>query len=102
MRKRFIYDKETRKLIEVKKKEPMRLHNIQPDIKPYFSVASCQMVGSRSTRREDLKVTGCREVDPSEKKEFLRDRFDDHEKFEFTDKELYDMNRIMDRDGIRS
>ena len=36
------------------------------DIKAYRSIASNQMIDSRSARREDLKRTGCREVDPSE------------------------------------
>ncbi len=41
---------------------------IASDIKPYRSVASGKMVDGRSARREDLKRTGCREVDPSEYK----------------------------------
>lgn len=39
---------------------------IQSDLPAYFSVASMKMVDGRRARREDLKRTGCREVDPSE------------------------------------
>lgn len=31
-------------------------------------------ITSRRERREDLKRSGCREIDPSEKKDFLRPR----------------------------
>jgi len=41
---------------------------IASDIAPYLSVASGKMVDGRAARREDLKRTGCREVDPSEYK----------------------------------
>ncbi len=36
------------------------------DIAPYRSIVSNQVVDGRAARREDLKRTGCREVDPSE------------------------------------
>ena len=39
---------------------------IMTDIPEYRSVVSGKMITSRSERREDLKRTGCREVDPSE------------------------------------
>lgn len=39
---------------------------IQSDIAPYMSVVSNKMIDGRSDRREDLKRSGCREVDPSE------------------------------------
>lgn len=39
---------------------------IVSDIKPYRSVVSNKMIDGRLDRREDLKRTGCREVDPSE------------------------------------
>lgn len=39
---------------------------IQSDLPAYFSVASGKWVDGRRARRDDLKRTGCREVDPSE------------------------------------
>ena len=92
MRKRYIYDKKTRKLVEEEKVQRNNFHNIQPDINPYFSVASNRMIGSRSTRREDLKMTGCREVDPSEKSAFLSER--KHEDFKFSPEELHTIDKI--------
>lgn len=41
---------------------------IQKDIPEYLSPVTGKLIGSRSERREDLKRTGCREVDPSEHK----------------------------------
>jgi hypothetical protein len=67
-------------------------HNIQPDIKPYWSVASNRMIGSRSSRREDLKATGCREVDPSEKSNFMKQK--EHKDFKFSEKDLHRIDKI--------
>ncbi len=39
---------------------------ICPDIPDYVSAASGDVVSGRVQRREDLKRTGCREVDPGE------------------------------------
>ncbi len=39
---------------------------IQSDTPGYMSVASGKYIEGRTARREDLKRTGCREVDPSE------------------------------------
>lgn len=39
---------------------------VMSDIPEYTSPASGKAITSRSARREDLKATGCREVDPSE------------------------------------
>lgn len=39
---------------------------VAPDLPAYYSHASLKMVEGRTARREDLKRTGCREVDPSE------------------------------------
>ncbi len=39
---------------------------IQSDIAPYMSVVSNKVIDGRKDRREDLKRSGCREVDPSE------------------------------------
>ena len=96
MRKRYVYDEKKRKLVEDTKVQRRNFHNIQPDIKPYWSVASNRMIGSRSTRREDLKMTGCREVDPSEKKNFMKPR--EHEDFKFDSEDLYHINKILERD----
>ena len=92
MRKRYIYDKKTRKLVEDIKVQSNNYHNIQPDIKPYWSVASNRMIGSRSTRRDDLRATGCREVDPSEKDNFLKPK--EHEDFRFSQEDLHTIDKI--------
>lgn len=97
MKKRYVH--RNGKLVEDVKVQRRNFHNIQPDIKPYWSVASNRMIGSRSSRREDLKVTGCREVDPSEKKDFMRDRSNEHQDIQFDDKDIYDINKILDRGG---
>ena len=39
---------------------------VMPDIKPYKSMATGEMITSRSSHREHLKANGMREVDPSE------------------------------------
>ena len=92
MRKRYIYDKKTRKLVEEKKVQSKNFHNIQPDINPDWSVASNRMIGSRSTSRDDLRMTGCREVDPSEKSAFLAEK--KHEEFKFNAEELHTIDKI--------
>lgn len=50
--------------------EPRREGKLQiiRDIPEYISPVNGKLIGSRSQRREDLKRTGCREVDPSENK----------------------------------
>ena len=92
MRKRYVYDKKTRKLVEEKKVQSKNFHNIQPDINPYWSVASNRMIGSRSTRRDDLRMTGCREVDPSEKSKFMAPK--KSEDFKFSQEDLHVMDKI--------
>ena len=59
-------DKRTGKPMKIKDENAICRPNIQPDIAPYLSVASSKMVDGRTDRREDLKRTGCRPVDPSE------------------------------------
>lgn len=44
------------------------------DIEPYQSPVDDAYVGSRRARRDDLKRTGCREYEPSEKKYAARER----------------------------
>ncbi len=39
---------------------------IQSDYQAYYSHGSGKMIEGRAARREDLKRTGCREMDPSE------------------------------------
>lgn len=39
---------------------------VQSDTPAYLSVVSNKMIDGRRDRREDLKRSGCREVDPSE------------------------------------
>ncbi len=92
MRKRYIYDKKTRKLVEdIGQNKPLA-HFVMEDTKPYWSVASNKMIDGRTQRREDLKATGCRAVDPSEKSEFLKPK--EHKDFKFSDKDLYVMDKI--------
>lgn len=69
---RYRLDSQTRELVEIvdgprrKPVAPM----IMSDIKPYVSPLGWKHeVGSRSERREELKRHGCREVDPSERKQ---------------------------------
>jgi len=66
---RFVYDKATDRVVEVVEgpRRPSVFPSIQRDLPAYFSVASRKMIDGRSDRREDLKRTGTREVDPSEK-----------------------------------
>ncbi len=59
-------DKRTGKPMKVKDENAVCRPYVQSDMAPYLSVASNQMVDGRRARREDLKRTGCREVDPSE------------------------------------
>lgn len=47
---------------------------IVPDIEPYLSPVDDRYVSGRSARREDLKRTGCREYEPSERKHFQKNR----------------------------
>lgn len=47
---------------------------IMRDIAPYQSPVSGKWISSRPERRDDLRATGCREVDPTEKPAFMRDK----------------------------
>ena len=57
-------------LVEKTKAPPLKtavpLPYFMSDTPDYFSIASGKMISGRAARREDLKRTGCREVDPSE------------------------------------
>lgn len=81
MRYKLTYDPKTRTFTRVdpqkKRLRDYKSHEIVPDIGGYWSVASNRWIEGRAQRREDLKATGCREVDPSEKSEFMRGPSDD-------------------------
>lgn len=47
---------------------------IQRDTAPYISPITRREVDGRAARREDLKISGCREVDPSELKPVYRNQ----------------------------
>ena len=66
---RFIYDKETDRMVEVVEgpRPPSVFPSIQRDLPAYLSPVSRKMIDGRWDRREDFKRTGTREVDPSEK-----------------------------------
>ena len=81
------------KLVEDVKVQRQNYHNVQPDIKPYWSPVSNKMIDGRTQRREDLKVSNCREVDPGEKKDFMKQP--EHEEFKFNEKDLYHIDKIF-------
>lgn len=66
MRKRYVWDEKLHKLVEQKERKPAEHHFVWEDLKPYQSPVTLKMVEGRYQRREDLKISGCREVDPSE------------------------------------
>lgn len=66
---RYVYDKATDSVVEVKEapRPPSSFPSIHRDYAPYYSVVSQKMVDGRYARREEMKRTNTREVDPSEK-----------------------------------
>lgn len=63
MRKRYVYDKLHDKMVEVTKdNSPSPRVEIMPDIKPYKSMATGEVINSRSRHREHLKDHGLIEV----------------------------------------
>ena len=66
MRTRYIWDEKLHKLVKQAKKAPPEHHFIMEDLKPYQSPVTLKMVEGRYQRREDLKRSNCREIDPSE------------------------------------
>lgn len=66
---RYVYDRETGEMVEVvvDAPRPSAFPAIHRDTPAYYSMASRKMVDGRVARREDMKRTGSREVDPSEK-----------------------------------
>lgn len=67
-RRRFRYDPEQDKVIEVSLDVPVPGPTvfIQSDLPEYRSPVTGLPVDGRAARREDLERAGCREVDPSE------------------------------------
>ena len=88
MRRRFVYDKKIKKCVEVPIDQPLvpriqLITDIDQQGKSYASPVTGRMITSRRARKEDLKATGCREVDPSEHTEFLKHKGDN---FSFLDR----------------
>lgn len=80
MRKRWVWDNEKEELVPQKERNPARLHYVMGDVKDYHSPSTLdekgnfKLISGRAQRREDLKRSGCREVDPSEKQDFFNYR----------------------------
>lgn len=53
-------------LNQAERNAPIAAPYIQGDYPAYYSQASGKVIEGRYARREDLKQTNCREVDPSE------------------------------------
>lgn len=66
MRKRYVWDEKLKKLVEQAERRPSEHHFVWADLPAYQSPVTLGMVEGRYQRREDLKRSGCREVDPSE------------------------------------
>lgn len=71
-KKLFIIDHRTNKLVKATEVDSYhkRVHYVVDDINGYQSPKTLKWVQGRKQRREDLKVSGCREVDPGEKQSF--------------------------------
>lgn len=67
MRTTFVFDRATGELVPKEARETVPTLQVMPDIPPYQSPVTGQWIDGRVARREDLKRTGCREVDPSER-----------------------------------
>ena len=66
-------DRKTGELVKVQDVDNFmnRVHYVVVDIPEYRSPATLKMISGRTQRREDLIASGCREVDPGEKRTFL-------------------------------
>jgi hypothetical protein len=67
----YVYDPDNPKasvngMVAKEDRLPVKVHYVQADLKPYRSPVTRKVVDGRRERREDLKRTGSREVDPSE------------------------------------
>lgn len=60
MRRRYVYDHQTKELVEVAARRSEALHFIQPDIPGYESPVTGKWIEGRKARREDLLRTGSR------------------------------------------
>lgn len=60
MRRRYVYDKATRGMVEVQPRAAEALHFIQPDYAGYESPVSGLWIEGRKARREDLRRNNCR------------------------------------------
>lgn len=73
---RYIWDGETFVPADEYRRPESKGPFIMSDIPEYMSPTGAGMITSRSQRREDLRSSGCREVDPSEfKPQFHNRRF---------------------------
>lgn len=66
---RFIYDTETKKMVEVfeQPRSAPVFPQIVSDTPEYMSPMGSGLISGRAARREDMKKHNVREVDPSEK-----------------------------------
>lgn len=76
---RFVYDRQRGEMVEIAydrdlPRPPSTFPTIQRDLAPYKSPLGTGWVDGRRARREELKRSGCREVDPSEFKPVLWDQ----------------------------
>jgi hypothetical protein len=71
---RYVWDAEAQTLVELSADAPPPAvaFQIMRDLPGYKSPAGTGWIEGRAARREDLKRTGCREVDPSEFKPAYR------------------------------
>jgi hypothetical protein len=79
MRQRYIWDEKQNKLVKAEEYErPARMQiitDIDQQGRSYESpVRPGVWITSRADMREDLKITGCRQVDPGENKDFYNRR----------------------------
>lgn len=76
MRRRYIQDRITGRLVPAEEyRRPVEpLHFIQPDMPAYQSMITWGPVDGRKAHREHLKIHGCRQVEPSEKPAWMREK----------------------------
>lgn len=76
MKRRYVWDKATKQLVEVSAGKPRALHFIQDDLPGYDSPIDGKWIEGRKQRREDLKRSNCRpwEGKEAELKEAARKR----------------------------
>lgn len=56
---------------------PVKMPMVCPDLPPYVSPVTGKVIDGRVARREDLKRTGCREIDPTEwRGEYRKEKYD--------------------------